>query len=131
MTTTEGATMPSSNDTTTSRRRGAGRAIAGAAAVAVAAGIAAGCTDSKPAAASAYCTAARQWAIHELVPVNDQDPAAFKTYWNEYLGFVVKGVRLSPKPINADWKLVFTALQPFTGVLTKYDFNVGALMEKG
>ena len=44
-------------------------------------------------------------------------------YWNEYLGFVVKGVRLSPKPINADWKLVFTALQPFTGVLTKYDFN--------
>src|SRR5438445_12822948 len=103
MTTTEGAIMPSDTNHTTSRKRGAARAVAGVAAVAVAVGIAAGCSDSKPAASSAYCDAARQWAIHELVPVNDQDPAAFKTYWNEYLGFVDKGVHLSPKPINAEW----------------------------
>src|SRR3954470_1275675 len=130
MTMTGGATM-TSDPTTSPRHRRPARALAGVAALAVTAGIAAGCSGGKPAAASPYCDAARHWAIHELVPVNDGDPAAFKTYWGEYLAFVDQGVRLAPKAINANWKLVSTELQPFTAVLTKYDFDVKALMEKG
>jgi hypothetical protein len=80
---------------------------------------------------SAYCDEARRWAIHEMAPVDDSDPVAFKKYWNEYLAFVDNAHKLAPTSIRDDWDVKVQGEAAITPILVKYDYNVPALMESG
>jgi hypothetical protein len=99
--------------------------------------VAAGCGDDDDSSASdpsesAYCDKAREWAIHELEPVDDTDPAAFKVYWTEFLAFEQAATDLAPDQLKTKWKLKADAERAmFTPVLEKYDYDITAIMESG
>jgi len=97
--------------------------------------LAAACGGKAEAAAgpkSAYCDAARRWAVHEIVPFDDSDPAASKQYWGEYLAFVDQAVNLAPKKISGDWRINAAAQHDIlTPLLEKYNFDMKLLDEKG
>jgi hypothetical protein len=79
---------------------------------------------------SAYCNAAIDWAIHELTPVDDTDPAAFRAYWTEYRAFEAEALDAAPDELRAAWELkIETEDTTVTPVFEKYDFDVNVMME--
>jgi hypothetical protein len=93
---------------------------------------ASGDTVAPAASETAYCDAAREWAIYDMTPVDDSDPAAFRAYWKEWTAFEQAAVDTAPAEIKADWQLKLTTeTETFTPVLEKYEFDVAALMESG
>ncbi|MEY2567646.1 MAG: hypothetical protein QOE35_2175 [Actinomycetota bacterium] len=94
---------------------------------------------AKPAAAasnaateSAYCDTARQWSVHEIVPVNEDDPVAARKYWGEYTAFNEKASGLAPAAIKDDWNLSVEAINNTLGpVLEKYNFEFARLEKEG
>ncbi len=90
----------------------------------------AGGTDATAASESAYCDAAREWAIHEMTPFDDMDPAAFRAYWNDFVAFEEEAIATAPDAIRDDWVLKFEKeSDTITPVLEKYDFNLSVMME--
>lgn len=89
-------------------------------------------TAADPAADGAYCDAAVEWAIHELTPSDENDPAALRTYWEEWTAFQKAAVDTAPEEIKADWVLKFeTESEIVTPVFEKYDYAVAAIMASG
>ncbi len=84
-------------------------------------------------AESAYCDAAREWAIHEVTqPVDETDPVAFEAYWNEFLAFEQTALDTTPDELAADWqRKVDTENETINPVLERYDYDVVALQENG
>ena len=81
---------------------------------------------------SAYCDAAIEWAIHELTPVDDTDPAAFRAYWEDYRRSRRRRSTQRPtrsRPTGSSRSRPRTTT--VTPVLEKYDFDVAAMMESG
>ena len=84
------------------------------------------------ASGSAYCDHAREWAIHELTPVDEADPVAFRAYWTEWVAFEDAALASAPAEIRGDWeRKVAAEREHFTPVLEKYGYDVGALMTSG
>lgn len=85
------------------------------------------------AAESAYCVAAREWAIYEVTqPVDETDPAAFEAYWNEFLAFEQTALDTAPDELRSDWqRKVDTEDETINPVLEAYDYDVVALQENG
>jgi hypothetical protein len=78
-------------------------------------------------AKSDYCEVARDWAVHELVPIDDTDPTVAEAYWGEYIAFVNDGERLAPKPIRDDWRIYAASSRSVTPVLEKYGYDLNLL----
>lgn len=96
--------------------------------------VAAGCGNEAAAdeSESAPCDAVREWAIHELQPVDETDPVAFRGYWQEWTAFQTVAVDTAPETIKADWELKFgLESEIFTPILERYDFDVVAIAENG
>jgi hypothetical protein len=73
---------------------------------------------------SAYCNTARHWAVRELDPLDDSDPAAVATYWNEYLIFVETSLEQAPPAIRGAHIVHTRAVRTLiTPVLEKYHFD--------
>jgi hypothetical protein len=82
------------------------------------------------ASASRYCDVARGWAVRELTPHDENDPAQLEPYWNEYLRFMADGLASAPDEIGADWKVYEHYVNGvMTPVITKYGYST-ARMEK-
>lgn len=98
------------------------KSIATAALVALAAaGVA--CSSDAKASESAYCNAARDWAIHELDARDEENPAWFKPYWGEYLAFTKTASQVAPKEIADDWKVYVEAVAKQTPLFEKYGYD--------
>ncbi len=82
------------------------------------------------AAESPYCDAAREWAVAELTPFDDGDPAAFQAHWQQYLAFMDKGARLSPPPIHDDWAVYAATVAKQTPVMEKFGYDKGKFEEQ-
>jgi hypothetical protein len=84
-------------------------------------------------AASAYCDTARDWAVHELTPVDvEGDAAAARTYFAEYVAFNHKGREQAPAVIRDEWNLSAGAVDAqLVPVLEKYGYDLGRLMSEG
>lgn len=93
-------------------------------------------TSAKPPAASnaasesPYCNAAREWAVYELTPFDDGDPAVFRSFWQDYLDFIDKGTRLSPPPIHDDWAVYAAAVAKQTPVMERFGYDKGRFEEQ-
>ena len=85
------------------------------------------CSTAKADAAenSAYCKEAHIWAVHELDPRDDQNPAWFKPYWSEYLDFAKKASAVAPAAIKDDWAIYNTTIAKETALLEKYGYDQG------
>lgn len=81
---------------------------------------------------SAYCDTAREWAVHELVPYDNSDPAATKTWFDDYLAFSQRAAGQAPAELRDEWTLNVEAISTqLIPVLQKYEFNVQRLMAEG
>ena len=80
---------------------------------------------------SEYCDAAVDWAIHEMTPFDDTDPAAFRAYWTEYTAFVDEAVSTAPEEIAADWQDKVEWETGLTAILEKYDFDAAVMQAQG
>ena len=84
------------------------------------------------AAGSAYCDVALEWAIHELTPFDDSDPAAMERYWADHTEFEERALATTPDELKADWELkMATEDETIDVVLEKYGYDVVAIMEQG
>ena len=105
---------------------------------------AAGCADdddiaseeggTAPAASeSAYCDAAVDWAVHDMTPFDDSDPAEFRAYWEAFLAFEAVATDTAPDEIKADWELKVTAEADagVTEVFEKYGYDVATMEASG
>jgi len=102
-----------------------------AAFVVVAAGCGDGDTSASDGAESSYCDAAREWSIHELEPLDDADPAAFRAYWEDFVAFEKAAADTAPEEVADDWDLKIEAEVPMNAVLDKYDYDTTAIMQSG
>lgn len=84
-------------------------------------------------AESAYCDAAREWAIQEVTqPVDETDPVAFEAYWGEFEAFEQAALENAPDELREDWQLkVDTEDETIDVVLEAYDYDLVALQENG
>jgi hypothetical protein len=81
---------------------------------------------------SAYCNTARHWAVRELDNLDDSDPAAVETYWNEYLIFVETSLQQAPPAIRRAHVVHTRAVRTLiTPVLEKYRFDFKRIEAKG
>ena len=93
-------------------------------------------TTAKPtatanaAAESPYCDAAREWAVAELTPFDDSDPAAFRAHWDAFVAFIDKGTQLSPAPIHDDWAVYGAVIAKQTPVLERFGYDKGRFEEQ-
>lgn len=79
-----------------------------------------------------YCQEAAGWAAHELTPADDGDPAAFRTYWGEYVNFLNKAHAAAPADIKVDWDTYSRFMVGrFTPVLQKYGFDASKAQREG
>ena len=80
-------------------------------------------------AESAYCDAAREWAIQEVTqPVDETDPAAFEAYWGEFEAFEQVALENAPDELREDWqRKVDTEDETIDVVLEAYDYDLAAL----
>ena len=97
------------------------RSIAGVAVIASA--LTGAACSTKAAADSAYCKEARAWAVHELTPIDDSDPAVYRPYWAEYMRFVDKAAAVAPAAIDADWAIYKATVAKQVALLEKYDYD--------
>ena len=94
-------------------------------------------TPAAPAASSAaaespYCDVARRWGLHELVPFDDRDPAAFRAYWAAYVAFNKSAQESSPAKLRDEWDLNVDAITTrLTPVFEKYGFDTARLEAEG
>src|SRR5262245_27140676 len=61
-------------------------------------------------AESPYCRTALAWQVHELTPHDDGDPAAVRSWMDDYVGFTEEAAAAAPQPILADWELNATQI---------------------
>jgi hypothetical protein len=84
---------------------------------------------------SPYCVTARTWAVHELDGDGDDkaaDPAAFETYWREYVGYRQTALEQSPPSLRDENAILVGFLRTrLTPVLEKYDFDVQRIESEG
>jgi hypothetical protein len=84
---------------------------------------------------SPYCVTARTWAVHELDGDGDDkaaDPAAFETYWREYVDYRETALEQSPATLRDENAILVEFLRArLTPVLEKYDFDVQRIESEG
>ncbi len=84
---------------------------------------------------SPYCATARAWAVHELDGDGDDkaaDPAAFETYWREYVDYRETALEQSPPSLRDENAILVDFLRTrLTPVLEKYDFDVQRIESEG
>lgn len=85
------------------------------------------------AAESAYCVAAREWAIHEITQsVDDTDPVAFQAYWEAYMDFENTALDTAPDEVRDEWQLKVDAENATINPLFEaYDYDIADLQENG
>lgn len=89
-------------------------------------------TTAPDPAESAYCETAREWGIHELQPPDDSDPAAFRTYWEEYLAFTEAARAQAPEELGDAWQLKTEAeAELVTPVFEAHDYDLADLEANG
>jgi hypothetical protein len=81
---------------------------------------------------SAYCDAAREWAIHELDPFDESDPVAFRAYWEEFLAFEHAALDTAPPELADDWQVkIETEDATINPVLDRYDYDLAEMEARG
>jgi hypothetical protein len=76
------------------------------------------------ASASAFCDASRQWAVHEMTPIDESDPGAIKAHFKDYEAFIDKSMATAPAAVARDWKVYGTAVKTILlPVLRKFGFS--------
>jgi hypothetical protein len=89
-------------------------------------------TTTTDAGDSEYCEVAVGWAIHELQPFDDTDPAAFRAYWAEFEAFEADALAAAPEELEADWQLkIDRENETIDVVLEKYGYDTARMMEEG
>lgn len=88
-----------------------------------------------PGSDSAYCHAYRGWQIHELDGGEGPDqpnPAALRTYWNEYLIYQETALHEAPREIRAQLETKVSGIRTLiTPLLERYDFDLQRLQREG
>ena len=83
-------------------------------------------------AESAYCDAAREWAIHELDTFDETDPVAFRTYWEEFKAFQHVALDTAPPELADEWELkIETEDATINPVLERYDYDLAEMEARG
>ena len=90
--------------------------------------------EDKPAtaSASAFCDASRQWAVHEMTPIDESDPNAIKAHFKDYEAFVDESMATAPPAVAGDWKVYGNAVKTILlPVLRKFGFSYEEVGAKG
>jgi hypothetical protein len=97
------------------------------AAVSITASLGAACGGTA-AADSAYCKATRQWAVHELTPRDEGDPAGERVYMGEFLAFADEAVKTAPKEVRPDWTMALSAFRAtFVPLMEEYGYSIARI----
>lgn len=81
---------------------------------------------------SAYCKTVRNWAVRDLTPIDESDPAAFKPYWGEYLVHVDAARGQAPAEVRDEWVVNSDALKGIaTPLFDKYGYSFERIMTEG
>jgi hypothetical protein len=84
------------------------------------------------AAASPFCDASRQWAVHEMRPVDESDPKEVEAHFKDYGAFIDKSIATAPPAVADDWKVYGTAIQTVQlPVMKKFGFSFEEVNAKG
>jgi hypothetical protein len=87
---------------------------------------------SASASASAFCDASRQWAVHEMQPIDESDPKAIEAHVTDYEAFIDESIATAPAAVAEDWKVYGTAIKTVQlPVLEKFGFSYENVGKKG
>ena len=80
--------------------------------------------DRKDASASAFCDSSRQWAVHEMTPIDESDPRAIEAHFKDYEAFIDESIATAPAAVARDWKVYGKAIKTIQlPVLEKFGFS--------
>ena len=81
---------------------------------------------------SEYCATAHEWAVHELDPRDDSDPAVLRAFIGEELDFFDRASAAAPDSLVDEWKASSDGYKSMVvPVLEKYDFDIRHVMNQG
>ena len=84
------------------------------------------------ASASPFCDASRQWAVHEMTPIDESDPKAIEAHFKDYAAFIDKSIATAPPAVADDWKVYGNAIRTIQlPVLKKYGYSYEKVGAKG
>lgn len=86
----------------------------------------------KNASASPFCDASRQWAVHEMTPIDESDPKAIEAHFKDYEAFIDESMATAPPAVAGDWKVYGRAIKTVQlPVLKKFGFSFEKVAAKG
>ena len=84
------------------------------------------------ASASPFCDASRQWAVHEMTPIDESDPKAIEAHFKDYAAFIDESIATAPPAVADDWKVYGGAIRRVhLPVLEKFGFSYEEVNAKG
>jgi hypothetical protein len=88
--------------------------------------------EQADASASPFCDASREWAVHELTPIDESDPKAVEAHFEDYGSFVDESLATAPSAVADDWEVYANAFRTkFMPVLEKFHFSYEEVGAKG
>jgi len=83
---------------------------------------------------SEYCSLISRWTAHEMDGDGDtkHNPEELRTYWYEYVDFLVEGARTAPASLQDDWFVGYEVPRiQGTAIFEKYEFDRERMEEEG
>jgi hypothetical protein len=92
-----------------------------------------GCgSEGEDAAASPFCDASREWAVHELTPPDEMDPASVKAHFTDYDEFVATSLDTAPEEVADEWQLYADEYRAkFRPVIEKFHYSFDEVGKNG
>jgi hypothetical protein len=88
--------------------------------------------EPQNASASPFCDASRQWAVHEMTPVDESDPKSIEAHFKDYEEFIDESIATAPPAVADDWKVYGGAIKSVQlPVLEKFGFSYEEVGAKG
>ncbi len=93
-------------------------------AIAVVVFVSGGCGKEDSSSASSFCDASREWAVHELTPPHETNPASIKAHFTDYSAFVDKSLASAPEEVADDWQVYADVYKTrFLPVMEKFHYS--------